>query len=49
VAPESGVETIVDATEVLMAAYESILKESRAVMLPLDRGDNPLTRTGREK
>ena len=42
--PSSGTETIVDATEVLMAAYQSILEGSRPVSLPLPRGDNPLTR-----
>jgi predicted dehydrogenase len=35
---------IVDATEVLMAAYESSLQAGRPVPSPLARGDNPLTR-----
>ena len=42
--PSSGVETIIDATEVLMAAYESILQGNRPVRLPLANGDNPLCR-----
>jgi predicted dehydrogenase len=45
--PSSGVETIIDATEVLMAAYESIVQGSRPVTLPLPRGDNPLGRANR--
>lgn len=42
--PSSGVEAIVDATEVLMAAYESILQGNRPITLPLSTGDNPLCR-----
>jgi hypothetical protein len=42
--PSSGVEAIVDATEVLMAAYESVLQGNRPVLLPLSTGDNPLCR-----
>jgi hypothetical protein len=41
------VGTIVDATEVLMAAYESSLQGGRPIALPLPRGDNPLTRSRR--
>ncbi|MFO0890538.1 MAG: sulfatase-like hydrolase/transferase [Isosphaeraceae bacterium] len=47
VPPDPGVDTILDSTEVLMAAYESIVQDGRIVRLPLERGDNPLTRTTR--
>ncbi|MFV1966784.1 MAG: Gfo/Idh/MocA family protein, partial [Pirellulaceae bacterium] len=39
--PSSGVENIVPSTEVLMAAYRSIL-EQRPITLPLESGENPL-------
>jgi predicted dehydrogenase len=42
--PSSGVEAIIDATEVLMAAYESILQGNRPVALPLATSENPLFR-----
>ncbi len=47
--PSSGVEAIVDATEVLMAAYESILQGNRPIALPLSTGDNPLCRKTRRR
>lgn len=40
--PRAGPESIVAATEVLMAAYRSI-REGRTVPLPLESGRNPLT------
>lgn len=40
--PTSNVETIVPATEVLMAAYTSITRGGKVVRLPLERGENPL-------
>jgi predicted dehydrogenase len=43
--PTSGVESIVDATEVLMAAYESIVQGGRPIALPLASGENPLARS----
>ena len=43
VSPGDDVTAIVDATEVLMAAYESSLQDGRPIPLPLPRGDNPLT------
>ncbi len=39
--PSSGVETGVAATEVLMAAYRSIV-EKKTIALPLSSGENPL-------
>jgi predicted dehydrogenase len=39
--PTSNVETLVDSTEVLMAAYQSIV-EGRPIDLPLASGRNPL-------
>ena len=45
--PSSNADTIVVATETLMAAYESIV-ENRTVTLPLASGANPLV-TAREK
>jgi predicted dehydrogenase len=47
--PSSSVEAIVDATEVLMAAYESIMQGNRPVALPLSAGDNPLCRKTRRR
>jgi predicted dehydrogenase len=44
VEPSPGVDAIVASTEVLMAAYESIVQGGRAISLPLTRGDNPLAR-----
>lgn len=41
---EEDVTAIVDATEVLMAAYQSSLQNGRPVSLPLAQGGNPLTR-----
>ena len=41
--PSSNVESRVNATEVLMAAYASIL-EQRAISLPLASGENPLAK-----
>ncbi len=40
--PTSNVETIVPATEVLMAAYASITSGGKVVKLPLESGENPL-------
>jgi predicted dehydrogenase len=40
--PQAGPDSIVAATEVLMAAYRSI-RENRTVPLPLESGRNPLT------
>jgi predicted dehydrogenase len=42
-APTSNVESVVAATEVLMAAYRSIV-ENRTVPLPLASGENPLVK-----
>jgi hypothetical protein len=42
-APTSNVQSVVAATEVLMAAYRSIV-ENRTVPLPLASGENPLAR-----
>src|SRR5262249_24839695 len=47
ISPGDDVGTIVDATEVLMAAYESSLQGGCPIALPLPRGDNPLTRSRR--
>ena len=41
--PSSGAESVVAATEVLMAAYRSIV-EARTIALPLESGTNPLVK-----
>ena len=42
--PASSVQSILDATEVLMAAYESTVQGGRPITLPLASDENPLTR-----
>jgi predicted dehydrogenase len=41
--PSSGAESVLAATEVLMAAYRSIV-EARTIALPLESGANPLVK-----
>ena len=46
--PTSNIQSVLDATEVLMAAYESIVQGGRPIALPLCSGENPLARSKKQ-